>query len=106
MQDSFGKSPLHYAAINGQLMCVKTLLKKGVPIDTEDQDGNTPLCCALLNSRAEVAIYLIDAGANFNRDVTTNPKQQNQGKPHKKHKKAKHSLKVREGRLFYSNAHG
>lgn len=41
--DQFGRTPLHYAAMDGNLACVKYLIKEGASVNAEDEQGFTPL---------------------------------------------------------------
>jgi hypothetical protein len=51
------------------------LIKKGVKIDIENQDGNTPLALAFLsNNAAPHCIALIEAGADVNKMINQNQK--------------------------------
>lgn len=43
IQDAYGWSPLHCAAVEGHISCIKTLLKFGASKDTKDNKGRTPL---------------------------------------------------------------
>ena len=58
-------------------------------MEPEDQDGNTPLCVALLSNQIEASYLLIEKGSNFNRQICINPKPCTLNKPQKKVKKAK-----------------
>src|SRR3989338_6241886 len=40
--DSNGATPLHHAAFNGHVQCMKILLKYGASVDAADADGCTP----------------------------------------------------------------
>jgi ankyrin repeat protein len=52
-----------FAASEGELEKVKTLLKQGVACDAVDQEGHTALMFAAYNGHSEVVIYLLDQGA-------------------------------------------
>lgn len=43
MQDSFGKTALHYAAEMGKYRCIPFLLQKGASIDVTDSNHKTAL---------------------------------------------------------------
>jgi cytohesin len=62
-RDRPGNTPLHDAAVAGQLDAVKLLLAAGATIDAQDDRGRTPLHEAARKGRAEVAEFLINAGA-------------------------------------------
>lgn len=42
-KDSDGETPLHYAALNGHLDCVKHLVRNGADVNLTDEEGSTPL---------------------------------------------------------------
>ncbi|MBM3788353.1 MAG: ankyrin repeat domain-containing protein [Acidobacteria bacterium] len=55
---------LHAAARRGQLAEVKRLLEAGAPLEWKNSYGSTPLYMAVFNRHLEVAILLLDKGAN------------------------------------------
>lgn len=55
------------AASDGRASEVAALLKRGVPVDVSDGQGNTPLLLATAHDRVEVARVLLAAGADVNR---------------------------------------
>ena len=57
-------SPLILAATYGDVEIVKLLLKKGAPVNRQDQRGDTALHMASLTGRLELVKLLLDAGAN------------------------------------------
>jgi len=61
-KDEGDASPLHYAAMNGSLKAVEELIKHG-GVNARDNKGRTPLHLALEFSHCDVAMRLIDAGA-------------------------------------------
>jgi ankyrin repeat protein len=61
-----GMSALHFAAREGHLASVKTLVELGAEIDFTDPDGSTPLMLALMNGHWDTAKFLIEAGADVN----------------------------------------
>ncbi|WP_396269645.1 ankyrin repeat domain-containing protein [Ideonella sp.] len=61
--DGYGRSPLHYAAADGELKKCKELLTAGADPNTQDDNGRTPLHFAAQANAAEVAAALIEAGA-------------------------------------------
>jgi len=56
---------LHMACCRGSIACVEFLLNAGVPIETTDAGGCTPLIVTAKNGHAPLAIYLINKGANI-----------------------------------------
>ena len=74
-----GFTPIHFAARVGDLESVKLLLDAGVDINIETQPhegvsragaGYTPLLIAVLRAQEDVAMYLLDHGADPNIDAT------------------------------------
>ena len=59
-----GLTPLLYAARAGCLGCVKAMLDAGADVDRPNPDGMTPIMMALDNGHPEVALYLLERGAN------------------------------------------
>lgn len=97
---------------NNSPMCVRFLLKKNVGLEIEDENGNTPLACAVLGNRIDIAIFLIEASnytplhnflpkkdADFNRWMTTNPKPLNYIERIKQNENAKKE-KEQENRVY------
>lgn len=74
IHNSWGRSPLSFAAGNGQYEAVQELFKLGAQIDFLDQNGLTPLAWAVqfsnktktLNDYLNVINFLIAHGANVN----------------------------------------
>ena len=65
--DRAGRSPLHYAAVEGRAADVAAYLHEhGDQVNFADEDGFTPLHFAAQQQHAEVAAMLIDAGADLN----------------------------------------
>lgn len=60
-------SPLHLAAMNGDVSVVKLLLQHGAKVDADDGSGQTPLFLAANWSRYDAVELLIEHGANVNR---------------------------------------
>ena len=63
--DNENFSPLHIAALNGQLAIVKHLISLGENIDCKSINDETPLYAASQNGHLEVVKYLISKGANI-----------------------------------------
>jgi ankyrin repeat protein len=62
-----GLTPLLFAAREGCMMCVRSLLEAGADIDLPDPKGVTPLFLAIDNFHFDTAKVLIEAGANPNK---------------------------------------
>ena len=65
-------SPLHFAAREGCLDCINTLLELGAEIDATTPKGISPLLIAIINGHYDVAWDLIEAGADVNLSDDTN----------------------------------
>lgn len=61
--DGMGRTPLHYAAVDGDAVRVRQLLASGLPADAPDDNGWTPLHFAAQKNAADVAELLVKAGA-------------------------------------------
>ena len=61
-----GLTPLLYAARDGRLDAVQTLVAAGADIEQADANGITPLLMAITNNHMDVARFLIDRGAAVN----------------------------------------
>ncbi|KAI9264234.1 hypothetical protein BDA99DRAFT_51448 [Phascolomyces articulosus] len=61
--DEFGRTPLHYAAAVGAFSSTSILLAKGVNINAQDLDQNTPLQLALRYKHVDYSVMLCDQGA-------------------------------------------
>lgn len=59
-----GLTPLLYAARAGCLDCVQAILGGGADIDTPNPDGMTALMMATDNAHDDVALFLLEMGAN------------------------------------------
>jgi ankyrin repeat protein len=65
-KDDFGQTVLHYAASKGDLEIIKRLIATGADINAEENElGYTPLHIALVMSKEEAALELINAGADI-----------------------------------------
>jgi len=62
-----GLMAIHYAARQGSIDAMKSMLDAGVDINEGDVDGNTPLLLAILNNHYDLAQVLIDKGADINK---------------------------------------
>ena len=69
-----GSTPLHIAAKNNSIMCLKWLLEQGVNVDLEDKSGYTPLHIACENRSKDCVKLLLECGADvdkLNNDLET-----------------------------------
>ncbi|KAI8608019.1 26S proteasome non-ATPase regulatory subunit 10-like protein [Chytriomyces sp. MP71] len=65
VRDHLRQTPLHRACAKGNLACVKLLLAQpNIQLDHEDRDGNTALHIAVENGYGEVAVLLVEGGAD------------------------------------------
>lgn len=64
MPDSFGWTPLHWAAARGHAVMIDVLLSRGADIEARDLRQWTPLFWAVYWSRPEALRSLLDRGAN------------------------------------------
>ena len=62
--DEYGRTPLHYAANEGNQALCSQLLTAGADPDAQDDNGWTPLHFAAQANSATVTEALIEAGAN------------------------------------------
>ena len=62
--------PFHDAATAGNWPAMKKLLDDGLPINAEDQNGDTPLYWALSKGQFQFADKLMKHGANLNHGGT------------------------------------
>ena len=56
-------TPLHKAAMFGQIECASFLIEKGAFIDACDREGRTPLLLAASRSYIDMVCFLLKAGA-------------------------------------------
>ena len=59
-------TPLHFAAINGDIEIVRSLLSRGAKINAKNRYGDTPLHDAVLSNKIGVVELLINHGADVN----------------------------------------
>ena len=62
----FDPTPVHIAARYGQASLIQAMASRGIPIDTPDRVGNTPLTYAAKRGHFEAVVTLITLGANVN----------------------------------------
>ena len=65
-KDDYGRTPLHWAAINGHLPAVQYLLGRGADINSKGCYGDTPLHDAANNGHLQTVQHLVDRGATIN----------------------------------------
>lgn len=64
--DTGGRTPLSFAAANGQLEIARYLVGQGAAIDRRDVQQRTPLFHAALGDHRDVAALLLERGADVN----------------------------------------
>ena len=62
--DKLDRTPLHLAAIHGEVEIVRMLIDAGADVNVQDEDGWTALQWAARYGKVEIVQMLIDAGAN------------------------------------------
>jgi ankyrin repeat protein len=66
LKDSYGRTPLSWAAEMGHEAVVKLLLEKGAELETKDKEyGRTPLSWAAINRHEAVVKLLLEKGAEL-----------------------------------------
>ncbi|KFZ00163.1 hypothetical protein V500_01159 [Pseudogymnoascus sp. VKM F-4518 (FW-2643)] len=65
LQDSYGRTPLSWAAEKGRESVVQLLLEKGAKVDTKDSNSRTPLSWAAQNGHKAVVQLLLRKGAQM-----------------------------------------
>ncbi|KAJ1679941.1 hypothetical protein EV182_001004 [Spiromyces aspiralis] len=63
--DYNGRTPLHCAAREGNVQCMRFLLRQGASVHVLDRLGHTPLLDAVLSRRIQCVRLLIEADAHF-----------------------------------------
>lgn len=61
-RDSFGRTPLSYAARSGHISIVQRLVKIGARVDSDDDVGGTPLSYAICNGQKTLISLLLGEG--------------------------------------------
>ncbi|PIA17720.1 ankyrin, partial [Coemansia reversa NRRL 1564] len=64
MSDSSGRTPLHVACSNRNMVTAFTLLHMGAPVNVVDNLGNTPLTLAAISGSANIVLMMLEAGAD------------------------------------------
>jgi ankyrin repeat protein/predicted DNA-binding WGR domain protein len=67
--DIFGYTPLMYASQRGSLVSALYLLDKKAELNTANVEGNSPLGIAMMNQHDNLAITLLNNGANWNTSI-------------------------------------
>ncbi|HIJ84453.1 MAG TPA: ankyrin repeat domain-containing protein, partial [Magnetococcales bacterium] len=62
--DGYGSTPLHHAAMGGQMEMTTWLIKNGAVVDSHNSGGATSLLLAVRSGKMEVAKALVEAGAD------------------------------------------
>lgn len=62
--DALGDTLLHYAASQGNLEHIETLIRLGADIDRPGDIGNTPIQCAAMRGQRSAVKVLLAAGAD------------------------------------------
>ena len=68
IKDSSGNTPLHTAAITGSVPMADWLLSRGADINADNLASGTPLLEAIRNTKDEMALFLIDKGADIEKN--------------------------------------
>jgi ankyrin repeat protein len=69
VRDSEGRTPLHYAVLNGWVRCVQLLLKRGATVDS-DVENMTPLHYTVKTGNEAIARTFLSAGIPVDTSVT------------------------------------
>ena len=69
--DHYGRSILHYAVEEGNLMLVKTLLNVGINPNVNEKCGATPLTLAVIKKNKEAVKLLLEGYAEYNEQFFT-----------------------------------
>ena len=69
LKDGVDKTPLHVAALIGNLEQVKYLVEHGADVDEKSGDGKSPLHYAIIGGSIEIVKYLVEHGADVNAEV-------------------------------------
>jgi ankyrin repeat protein len=62
--DEYGRTPLHYAAAEGNASLVEELLRSGADVNAQDDDGWSPLHFGAQAGSTSVVAVLLGAGAD------------------------------------------
>ena len=64
--DRFGDTPLHFAATEGNIILIDSLISKGADINARNDEGMTPLMAAIIREKKDSLEHLIKRGARIN----------------------------------------
>src|SRR5207244_792011 len=67
-----GWALLHEAALEGAVESAKLLLSRGIPVDSQDSGGRTPLHVAAISGKVAVVKLLLDHHADINHHANIN----------------------------------
>ena len=67
--DFYGRTPLHYAAVNGRKVIVELLIAKGADVNAKDEDGRTPLDATSVFNKTETADLLRKHGGKTKKEL-------------------------------------
>lgn len=62
-RSDYGPYPIHWACVNGHILCVDLLIQNGASIDCTDNKGCSPLIISSQYGKAMLAGYLVGKGA-------------------------------------------
>ncbi|KXJ12819.1 Ankyrin repeat, PH and SEC7 domain containing protein secG [Exaiptasia diaphana] len=65
-QNASGGTPIHEAAYQGKLSCLRVFLKFGANVNLRDREGWTPLHAAICGGDANSVLLLLKHGASIN----------------------------------------
>ncbi|XWS50321.1 hypothetical protein CRYUN_Cryun12cG0078400 [Craigia yunnanensis] len=64
LQDSEGRTPLHWAVDRGHLKITEALVSKNADVNAKDNEGQTPLHYAVVCEREDIAEFLVKQNAD------------------------------------------
>ncbi|KAG2374682.1 hypothetical protein C9374_010426 [Naegleria lovaniensis] len=67
--DHMSRSPLHYAALRGATISSIFLIQRGAELNRKDEDGNTVTNLALLSSKVDFVVTLINKGGDVHAPI-------------------------------------
>ena len=70
LQDEFGVTLLHHAAIDGSYRCLNFLLSRGAEVDVTDNRDWTPLHYTVFHGHTRCAVFLIISGADVEAETS------------------------------------